>query len=623
VPVIVIVVVVSCECGEPPQPPTNVAIVTSSITVNATCNPPRAFPDLLRRHRPASSSNSQLSTGTNIVFPALAKVFGPPCSNQFPTGIADFPPRALPSVSSVTASIVVTGPPFGVTECGSNSQSMASGKFEHENCTAWLKPFVGVTVTTVIPGCAAVTVTFDGATERVKFPAAVILIGTALDVDAAKFASPPYFAVIEWVPAAKVVVAKFAEPEPLSVPVPMLVAASKKVTVPVGTFVPLAGVTLAINDKLAPTVPVAGPVSVVVVEVSAPALTTCDIAVDVLVENLASPLYFAVIECVPCVSVVLETAATPPLIVTGAPICVALSKNVMVPVSVPAVADVEVAVKVTVCPAVDGFKEETTLVVVAAVPAAAFTTCDSVGEVLEAKGPPPKYCAVMACVPCVSVAIVSVALPAASEMGLLIPFAPSKNATLPVTGPAVEVTVAVNVTPAPTVDGFNDEVTTVEVAVATICTIPDDVAGANVASPLYMQKIEWLPAASDEVVNVALPEAGSVTGAPIVFPLSRKVTVPVGVPGVVEVTVAVKVTACPMTDGLRDEAMVARVAAPADAVAVPLTVIANGLFGALVVMNTLPLVWNPVKLSFVGANEMVIVHDAPGAMDDGQLLLAE
>ena len=206
---------------------------------------------------------------------------------------------------------------------------------------------------------------------------------------------------------------------------------------------------------------------------------------------------------------------------------------------------------------------------------------------------------------------------------MLIPFAPSKNATLPVTGPAVEVTVAVNVTPAPTVDGFNDEVTTVEVAVATICTIPDDVAGANVASPLYMQKIEWLPAASDEVVNVALPEAGSVTGAPIVFPLSRKVTVPVGVPGVVEVTVAVKVTACPMTDGLRDEAMVARVAAPADAVAVPLTVIANGLFGALVVMNTLPLVWNPVKLSFVGANEMVIVHDAPGAMDDGQLLLAE
>src|SRR3984957_798221 len=219
--------------------------------------------------------------------------------------------------------------------------------------------------------------------------------------------------------------------------------------------------------------------------------------------------------------------------------------------------------------------------------------------------------------------VASVALPAASEVGLLIWLAPSKKATLPVTGPAVEVTVAVNVTFAPTVDGFNDEVSTVEVEVATICTIPDEVAGANVASPLYMQKIEWLPAASDEVVNVALPDAGSATGAPSVLPPSRKVTVPVGVPGVVEVIVAVKVTDCPTTEGFSDEAMVARVAAPTEVVAVPLTVIANGLFGAFVVMNTLPLVWNPVKTSLVGENEMLMVHDAPGAIDAGQLLLAE
>ena len=138
-----------------------------------------------------------------------------------------------------------------------------------------------------------------------------------------------------------------------------------------------------------------------------------------------------------------------------------------------------------------------------------------------------------------------------------------------------------------------------------------------------MQKIEWLPAVSDVVVKVALPPAPSVTGAPRVFPPSRKVTVPVGVPGVVDVIVAVKVTDCPSVEGFSDEAMVASVAAPVDGVAVPFTVMANGLFGALVVMNTLPLVWNPVKTSFVGENEMLMVHDAPGAIDAGQLLLAE
>jgi hypothetical protein len=97
---------------------------------------------------------------------------------------------------------------------------------------------------------------------------------------------------------------------------------------------------------------------------------------------------------------------------------------------------------------------------------------------------------VIECVPWVSVVIASVALPATSEVGLLMLVAPSKNSTLPVTGPAVEVTAAVKVTLAPTVDGFSDEVTVVEVLVSTICPTPDEVAGAKVASPLYMQKIE-------------------------------------------------------------------------------------------------------------------------------------
>jgi hypothetical protein len=226
-------------------------------------------------------------------------------------------------------------------------------------------------------------------------------------------------------------------------------------------------------------------------------------------------------------------------------------------------------------------------------------------------------------VPCVSVVIASVALPAVREMGLLIWFAPSKNATLPVTAPAVEVTVAVNVTFAPTVDGFNDEVTTVEVVPSTICPIPDDVAGANVPSPLYMQKIEWLPCASDAVVKAALPCAPNATGAPSGFPLSRNVTVPVGVPGVVDVIVAVNVTDCPTVEGFRDDTIVARVVAPFDGAARPETGIMNGLPGALVVTNTLPPVEKPALTSGVGENVMLMLHVTPGPIELGQLLVAE
>jgi hypothetical protein len=57
--------------------------------------------------------------------------------------------------------------------------------------------------------------------------------------------SPPYAAVILWLPRAKVEVEKVACPEPLSVPVPIVVAPSLKVTVPVA--VPLEPVTVAVK----------------------------------------------------------------------------------------------------------------------------------------------------------------------------------------------------------------------------------------------------------------------------------------------------------------------------------------------------------------------------------------
>ena len=65
-----------------------------------------------------------------------------------------------------------------------------------------------------------------------------------------------------------------------------------------------------------------------------------------------------------------------------------------------------------------------------------------------------------------------------------------------------------------------------------------------------------MPTDSDEVANVALPELK--LAVPSVAAPSRKVTVPVGVPapGVTALTVAVKVTDWPNTDGFTDEVTV-------------------------------------------------------------------
>jgi hypothetical protein len=62
----------------------------------------------------------------------------------------------------------------------------------------------------------------------------------------------------------------------------------------------------------------------------------------------------------------------------------------------------------------------------------------------------------------------------------------------------------------------------------------------------------WLPTASAAVLNVATPLPFSVPVPRLVAP-SRNVTVPVGVPvpGATAVTVAVNVTFCPNTVGVR------------------------------------------------------------------------
>jgi hypothetical protein len=73
------------------------------------------------------------------------------------------------------------------------------------------------------------------------------------EVDAAKLVSPEYDAVIECAPTASVEVLNVAVPE-LSVPVPICVAPSLKVTVPVGLPDPDFGATVAVNVTVCPVV---------------------------------------------------------------------------------------------------------------------------------------------------------------------------------------------------------------------------------------------------------------------------------------------------------------------------------------------------------------------------------
>ena len=76
----------------------------------------------------------------------------------------------------------------------------------------------------------------------------------------------------------------------------------------------------------------------------------------------------------------METLAAPPLRL-AVPITADPFLKVTVPVGVPEVAAVTVALKVTFCPWVDGLSEETRLVEVVA----AWTTSESAAEVLALK----------------------------------------------------------------------------------------------------------------------------------------------------------------------------------------------------------------------------------------------
>jgi hypothetical protein len=92
-----------------------------------------------------------------------------------------------------------------------------------------------------------------------------------------------------------------ATPDPFSVPVLNIVVPSVKVTVPDGTVVPEAGVTVAVNVILVPeTAVVADAVRAVLVPSGvAIAATVIVTAADVLPLKLESPRYTAVTVCEP------------------------------------------------------------------------------------------------------------------------------------------------------------------------------------------------------------------------------------------------------------------------------------------------------------------------------------
>lgn len=89
-------------------------------------------------------------------------------------------------------------------------------------------------------------------------------------------------------------------------------------------------------------------------------------AAEVLVANVASPEYFAVMECAPAASVDVVRVALPALS-APLPMEVAPSRNETVPEGVPGELLLTVAVSVTDWPVVEGFADDVTTVLVVAV----------------------------------------------------------------------------------------------------------------------------------------------------------------------------------------------------------------------------------------------------------------
>jgi hypothetical protein len=119
-------------------------------------------------------------------------------------------------------------------------------------------------------------------------------------------------------------------------------------------------------------------------------------------------------------------------------------------------------------------------------------------------------------------------------------------------------TVLVKFTESPKYDGNSDELMALVVfALLTVCVRVDEVLPLKFKPPTYSAVIECDPRDNDVVVKVATPEA--IDPLPMVVPASLKLTVPVSVTvvhGATRLTVAVKVTDWPNTDGFTEDVRV-------------------------------------------------------------------
>jgi len=347
------------------------------------------------------------------------------------------------------------------------------------------------------------------------------------------------------VPVVSVDVAMVATALPFNVPVPSAVVPSRKVTVPVG--VPeVVDAIVAVN------------VTGVPLDAEAAELTNASVvavfamvsvsAAEVLAARVALPEYLAVIECVPTVSVDVVKVATAPPFSVPLPSGVVPSRKVTVPVGVPEVLDVIVAVNVTAAP-LDAETAELTNKVVVAVGAAAVMVSVSAAEVLAAKVELPEYWAVIECMPTASVDVVKVATAPPFSVPLPSVVVPSRKVTVPVGVPELlDEIVAANVTGAP-LDAEAAELTSAAVvaigaAAVMVSVSAAEVLLAKVALPEYLAVIACVPTESVDVVKVATAPLFSVPLPSAVVP-SKKVTVPVGVPEAPGVIIAVNVTGVP------------------------------------------------------------------------------
>jgi len=117
-------------------------------------------------------------------------------------------------------------------------------------------------------------------------------------------------------------------------------------------------------------------------------------------------------------------------------------------------------------------------------------------------------------------------------------------------------TLAVMVTDCPEFEGFCDEVNAVVVvAFLTTWRTVFDVLLVRFESPPYTAVIELLPTGSVEVVRLAEPPL-NVTVSSTVVPLINVTVSPFGGAPALEVTTAVKVTACSCVDGFGEDVSV-------------------------------------------------------------------